>query len=195
MNPTVDNDLQKAIDDITNNTNQDPVFADPVAAPSSIPEGDTGELASPVGPFPAPEPFTAPAPAPAPEMPSGSVATEPAPMPEPIAAPEPIATPAPMPEPEMVMPPAETIAVSATETITSAPATDMKEVRNAVLRDLAPIVGKINMDPSKKFNLYKEIREDLHDDSVIAPAYETAREIADEAERADALLYIYDSLK
>ncbi len=183
-NPTVDNDLQKAIDDITKNTNQDPVFADPVAAPSSIPEGDTGELASPVGPFPAPEPFAAPAPAPAEmpvDMPEPMPAPEaaPAPMPETIAAPEPIAAP------EMMMP----------ETPAPAPSTDMTNVKNAVLRDLAPIVGKINMDPSKKFNLYKEIREDLHDDSVIAPAYESAREIADETERADALLYIYDSLK
>ena len=46
QNQTVDNDLQKAIDDITNTTNGDPVFSDPVAAPSSVPEGDTGELQS-----------------------------------------------------------------------------------------------------------------------------------------------------
>ena len=38
-NQTIDNDLQKAIDDITNTTNVDPVFSDPVAAPSSVPEG------------------------------------------------------------------------------------------------------------------------------------------------------------
>ena len=56
QNQTVDNDLQKAIDDITNNTNIDPVFSDPVAAPSSIPEDDTGELSEPVGPFAAPAP-------------------------------------------------------------------------------------------------------------------------------------------
>ena len=33
QNSSVDNDLQKAIDDITNKTNVDPVFSDPVAAP------------------------------------------------------------------------------------------------------------------------------------------------------------------
>ena len=62
---SVDNDLQKAIDDITNTTNIDPVFSDPVAAPSSVPEGDTGELGEPVGPFPEPKVATvteAPAP-------------------------------------------------------------------------------------------------------------------------------------
>ena len=42
--PSVDNDLQKAIDDITNTTNIDPVFSDPVAAPSSVPDGATGDL-------------------------------------------------------------------------------------------------------------------------------------------------------
>ena len=36
-NPTIDNDLQKAIDDITNNTNNDPVFGYPVAAPAPMP--------------------------------------------------------------------------------------------------------------------------------------------------------------
>ena len=55
QNQTVDNDLQKAIDDITNTTNTDPVFSDPVAAPSSVPEGDTGELGEPIGPFPEPK--------------------------------------------------------------------------------------------------------------------------------------------
>ena len=54
-NQSVDNDLQKAIDDITNTTNVDPVFSDPVAAPSSVPEGDTGELGEPIGPFPEPK--------------------------------------------------------------------------------------------------------------------------------------------
>ena len=65
QNQTVDNDLQKAIDDITNTTNTDPVFSDPVAAPSSVPEGDTGELGEPVGPFPEPKvEMVAPAPEP-----------------------------------------------------------------------------------------------------------------------------------
>ena len=65
VDQSVDNDLQKAIDDITNTTNVDPVFSDPVAAPSSIPEGDTGELGEPVGPFPDPKvEMVAPAPEP-----------------------------------------------------------------------------------------------------------------------------------
>ena len=182
MNPTVDNDLQKAIDDITNNTNQDPVFADPVAAPSTIPEGDTGELASPVGPFPAPKPIARrPKPAMPAPIPEPASMKEPVPMPEmtpaPLEAPEPIAAPA----PETM--PAESTTIPA----------DMQEVRAAVLRDLAPIVNKIDMDPSKKFDLYKNIREELHDDSVLAPAYEVVRNIPDDEKRADALLYILNA--
>ena len=68
QNQTVDNDLQKAIDDITNKTNVDPVFSDPVAAPSSVPEGDTGELDESVGPFPEPPKIDVMPPAPAPEI-------------------------------------------------------------------------------------------------------------------------------
>lgn len=44
-NTSVDNDLQKAIDDITKSTNGDPLFSDPVAAP--------------VGPFPVGTPMPA----------------------------------------------------------------------------------------------------------------------------------------
>lgn len=50
-----DNDLQKAIDNINNPTGTDASFSEPVAAPSSVPEGDSGELGDPVGPFPMPD--------------------------------------------------------------------------------------------------------------------------------------------
>lgn len=53
---TVDNELQKAIDEITNTTSVDPTFSDPVAAPSTLPEDAESEPIEPVGPFPAPEP-------------------------------------------------------------------------------------------------------------------------------------------
>ncbi len=71
---------------------------------------------------------------------------------------------------------------------------DMREVKEAALRDLAPLMSQMQMDPSKKFNLYKNIREELHDDSVIAPAYETAKNIADDNERGEALLYLVESI-
>ena len=100
QNQTVDNDLQKAIDDITNTTNIDPVFSDPVAAPSSVPEGDTGELGEPVGPFPEPK-VEAVMPAPEPIAPLQSMDIPELNMPE-LAPP----APAPMPPLDSMMPPA-----------------------------------------------------------------------------------------
>ena len=162
--PTVDNDLQKAIDDITKTTNQDPVFADPVAAPSSVPEGDTGELAESVGPFPAP----------APAMP-GPTTLEPV-MPEP-----------PMPEPPMPEP------VTSPNSVTS-DSLNIREVKAAALRDLAPLVGKMNLNASQKFNLYRDMFESLRDYTVIKPAYQAAKDIVDEHERGEALLYLVNSI-
>ena len=104
------------------------------------------------------------------------------------------------PAPDMTMPPIPEPVVEedtfVAETI-SAPApasTDMKDVKEAALRDLAPLVSKLDVDASKKFNLYRNIREELHDDSVVASAYETAKEIADDQERGEALLYLVESI-
>ena len=173
MNPTVDNDLQKAIDDITNNTNTDPVFGDPVAAPAPAPKA------------PAPKPVT---PAPRPAKPAAPKA----PLPD-------LGTPA-APAPSMAMPPMPGPVVKeetfTSETI-SAPVSasaDMRDVKEAALRDLAPLVSTLDVDASKKFKLYRNIREELHDDSVIAPAYESAKEIADDHERGEALLYLVESI-
>ena len=206
QNQTVDNDLQKAIDDITNTTNIDPVFSDPVAAPSSVPEGDTGELGEPVGPFPAPAPEPAPEPAPAP-MPEPQVATV-TPAPEPIAPlqsmdipelnmPE-LAPPAPAPAPEAVMPPAPMPEPMPAPMPTMEPAPSvglsMHQVKEAALRDLFPLLSHLNMAPAQKFNIYRNIFENLRDYTVLDAAYHAASEIPDERERAEALLYLVESI-
>ena len=209
--PAADNDLQKAIDDITNTTNVDPVFSDPVAAPSSVPEDDTGELGEAVGPFPeseskvatiekGPEPIaplesmnipefnTAPVP-PVPEAGPAPLAPAPEPpIPEASPAslaptPEPTIEPAPTPEPT-IKPTPEPISQSLNTT----------EVKKAALRDLVPLLDKVNMDSSEKFKIYRDIFDDLKDYTVLDPAYQAAREIPDETERAEALLYLVKSI-
>ena len=188
MNPTVDNDLQKAIDDITKNTNTDPVFADPVAAPAPELNMAPAGPAAPISDF---RPGPAPRPMPRPVAPRPA-APAPMPMPPvsaPAPAPEPIAAPAPLPPaPELV---SEESYASETITTTNP---DMQSVKEAALRDLAPLLGKIDMDSSKKFNLYKNIREELHDDSIIGDAYSAARNISDDTERGEALLYLVESI-
>ena len=198
LDQATNNDLQKAIDDITNNTNVDPVFSDPVAAPSSIPEGDTGELGEPVGPFPEPK-LEIPTPAPEPLAPIDPVnlpdlgVPAPAPMPEtmPAPAPEPAVVetvvsevPTPAPAPTVEAPSIETIPQSLSTT----------EVKKAALRDLVPILNKVNMDQVQRFNIYRDIFNELRDYTVLEPAYQAAREIPDEKERAEALLYLVESI-
>jgi hypothetical protein len=177
--PSVDNDLQKAIDDITNTTSIDPVFSDPVAAPSSIPEGDTGELGEPVGPFPEPK-VEAPAPEPVTPVTPVEMPDLAAPTPEPVPEPAPISEPAPAPEP----------AIESAETTSQ----NTGDIKKAALRDLMPLLDKVNMDANEKFNLYRDIFEELNDHSVLEPAYQAAREIADETARANALLYLVQSI-
>lgn len=199
QNQTVDNDLQKAIDDITNTTNTDPVFSDPVAAPSSIPEGDTGELGEPVGPFPEPKvEMVAPAPEPiAPfepiDIPELNVpAPEPATMPPmPQSAPEPVAPAPVIPEPAPVVPGP---ALAPTQSMFNSSNLNTRQVKEAALRDLIPLLDRLNMTPSQKFNICRNIFEDLRDYTVLEQAYRAATEIANETERAEALLYLVESI-
>ncbi len=170
----VDNDLQKAIDDITNTTNVDPVFSDPVAAPSSVPEGDTGELGEPIGPFPAPAPRVEVAP----PVQEPIAPIDPISIPD-LNAPEPEPTPEPAPVPE-----AAPVADSA----------NIHQIKTAALRDLAPLLGRVNIDPTQKFGIYRDIFEDLKDYTVLEPAYHVAQEISDDTERAEALLYLVESI-
>lgn len=182
---STDNDLQKAIDDITNTTNSDPVFADPVAAPSSIPEGDTGELAESVGPFPAPQPMPMPPVAP-PEPPVEQPAIADFSIP-------PIQQPVPE-EPQRPAAPvvSETTTV-ATETVIPT-GLSIREIKTAALRDLAPLVGKMDLPASQKFNIYRDMFENLRDYTVIEQAYQSAKDIMNEHERAEALLYLVQAI-
>ncbi len=179
-------DLQKAIDDIANTTNVDPVFSDPVAAPSSVPEGDTGELGEPVGPFPQPEVAVVAPPDPNQMAPLDSInipdLTAPAPAPEIPPAPAPEVNLAPeMPAPELSTPEAPT-------------GLNMHQIKEAALRDLVPLLDHLNLNPDQKFNIYRNIFEELRDYKVLEPAYLAAKEIADETERAEALLYLIESI-
>lgn len=171
----VDSELQKAIDDITKTTSVDPVFSDPVAAPSSIPEGEENAPIEAVGPFPEPEPILAPVDT-APVVPEAPVMTEEPAMPE-------FSMPAPAEEPAEVMP-----------TMEAAPITGMKNIKDAALRDLMPILDKMNVNASQKFRIYRGAFEDLRDYTILEKAYKAASEIADEVERGEALLYLVEEI-
>lgn len=188
QNQPVDNDLQKAIDDITNTTNVDPVFSDPVAAPSSVPEGDSGELDEAVGPFPAPAPKVEAVMPPAePIAPLQSMDIPELTMPD-IAPP----APTPTPEPESILPPAPEPEPEPTPEPSNL---NTREIKQAALRDLVPLLDHLdNLEATQKFKLYRDIFDDLKDYTVLEPAYKAAKEISDETKRAEALLYLIESI-
>lgn len=271
---TPDNDLQQAIDNISNKTNQDPVFSDPATPPVPDPSDDFG---APIGPFPLPDTNS-----------TVGVVTE---GPEPIAPLDPISLPDLSVSGEN---PADAKVVTKTDTPANNPAapnnfessqtsdnsanpnqpsfennnpqdnpqntpentadnnplqnsgntpennplpgsdnssenhdqsnpldstvdtsasplgnssdsnssitsplganSDARQIREAALRELAPILDHANLDPSKKFKVCQEIFEDLHDYSVLDQAYKAASDIQNEDERANSLLYLIESI-
>lgn len=173
QNVSVDNDLQKAIDDITKSTGSDPLFADPVAAPAP----------APVGPFPvatpaAPAPMPDQAPMPVPE------AVQPA---EPVSAPIDDIKPSPIGHEEDIAPEPKAPFMEKGNL-------GINQVKEAALRELAPILSKLDVPAEQKFEIYKDVIDNYHDSSVIEPAYYAASKIKDERDRAEALLYIIDSI-
>ena len=100
-------------------------------------------------------------------------ASVPAPAEEPVAPvmPEPVA-PAPLP------------------TTVPAAGGDLESIKKDALNELRPLVDKLNVAPEEKFDTYLLLLRSTDDQALIAPAYEAAHGIADEARRAQALLDI-----
>jgi len=156
QNRNKDNDLQRAIDEITQkggSNNPKPA----AAAPSSQP---------PVGMMP---PSQAPA-APAPTM---KLPTNPMPQPQ-------------MAGPGMMMGAGFGRAMGY--------GADISKVKEAALKELFPIMDRVEVEPEKRFLLYQEMLNTMRDKAVIAPAYEAARQIRDDKVRADSLLYLINSI-
>ena len=70
----------------------------------------------------------------------------------------------------------------------------INQVKEAALRELAPILSKLDVPAEQKFDIYKNVIDNYHDSSVIEPAYYAASKIKDEKDRGEALLYLIDSI-
>lgn len=152
-----DNDLQRAIDEITQ-------------------KGGANNQKAGV-----------PAPAPAP-MSAQTMKLPTAPAPAPMAAP---VAPAPAPAPSMGMP---SMGMSAGFGRPMSYGADISKVKEAALKELFPIMDRVEVEPEKRFLLYQEMLNTMRDKAVIAPAYEAARQIRDDKVRADSLLYLINSI-
>ncbi len=65
---------------------------------------------------------------------------------------------------------------------------DLDSIKEEVLGDLHPLIDKLNVAPKEKFYTYLLLLRSTDDKSLIAPAYQAARAIPDESQRAEALL-------
>lgn len=169
QNQDIDSDLQKAIDDITNTETNEPVFADPVAAPSTLPtEGATTE---PLVSFE--------------ETPVDTANASIDAAPELGVPPMPAENDAMAPMPEHIPEAAEPVA---------AESQGDNDTRDEALRELIPLLDKMNdLKPNKKFDLCKMAYEDFHDPAMLDQALKAAKEIPDENLRGQALLYIVEA--
>ena len=89
---------------------------------------------------------------------------------------------------------AEKPAEATTEVNTEAANEDSKleDVKKQMLQDLYPLMDKIKINPDQKFKVYKQMIESTGDKEMITAAYDTAKSLTDETERAEALLYLIE---
>jgi len=67
---------------------------------------------------------------------------------------------------------------------------DLDAIKQDALTELRPLVDKLDVSPEEKFDTYLLLLRSTDDKELIAPAHEAARNITDEARRAQALLDI-----
>ena len=96
--------------------------------------------------------------------------------PEPEPEQQPAASPAPQPK--------------AAKSAATTDASDLDTVKNNAIRELRPLVGKLNISAEEKFDTYLLLIRSTDDRTLIPPAHEAAKEITDESRRAQALLDI-----
>lgn len=70
--------------------------------------------------------------------------------------------------------------------------TEMSEMKRDMIKDLIPLMDKVSLAPEKQFGFYKEVIDATHDKELVAGAYNAAKKMADDKERAEALLYLID---
>lgn len=67
---------------------------------------------------------------------------------------------------------------------------DLSSVKSEAINELRPLVDKLNVPAEEKFDTYLLLLRSTDDRSLVEPAHEVAKQITDEARRAQALLDI-----
>lgn len=77
-------------------------------------------------------------------------------------------------------------------TMPAAPAmgSGLESIKSDALNELRPLVDKLNVSNEEKFDTYLLLLRSTDDPTLVGPAFEAARGISDESEKAQALLDI-----
>lgn len=67
---------------------------------------------------------------------------------------------------------------------------ELDGIKLEALQELRPLVDKLDVSPEEKFDTYLLLLRSTDDKTLVAPAHEAAKNIVDEARRAQALLDI-----
>ncbi len=106
--------------------------------------------------------------------------------------------PPPMPSPAHLTVPGPTIDTTATATAspTSTPAIpdDLITIKQGALQDLSPLLGHLDQSPEEKFRTTMMLIQATDDHTKLQEAYDTAKQIADEKARAQALLDVVNEI-
>jgi len=125
-----------------------------------------------------------------PETPAAPVAEAPTAAETPVAPEAPAATDAAAPEiPTPEMPAVSEPSAPAVETPAATEVSgDLASIRESVIKDLLPLMDKVDSTPEEKFEIYKDAMKTMHDATTIGGAYRTATQFSDETKKADALM-------
>lgn len=197
QNRARDNELQRAIDEITRKAAPTPVGVPmdepkpmapvpPVPPVQPVPPKAEAKPVPPVPPVPPVQPVSPmPKPTNVPVPPSvSSIVAGAQPTRKPVEGPKPM-QPGKQDQPvraEMKKP----------EVMNGA---ETQRVKEAALKELFPIMDRLELTPEKKFALYRSMMEVMHDKAILKPAHEAAKEIKDDKKRADALLYLIETIE
>lgn len=109
-------------------------------------------------------------------------------VPEPVVMPtSDSSTPTPSPTP-VVQPQA------VADEVKSEPTDSLEDIRKAALGELAPLVGKLDLNPEDKFRTTMMMIQATDNKDLIKDAHEAAKTIEDEKVRAQALLDIVNEI-
>lgn len=69
---------------------------------------------------------------------------------------------------------------------------EMSDIKKSMITDLIPLMDKVSLTPERQYGFYKELIDATHNKDLVPGAYTAAKKMADDKERAEALLYLID---